>query len=39
MRARHVLRWALCFFCNGNGCRECGNTGEVMTHEDRAGLV
>ncbi len=21
--------WALCNLCNGNGCSQCGNTGEV----------
>ncbi len=21
--------WALCRLCNGNGCRECNQTGEV----------
>lgn len=35
MRARTLRRWALCFFCNGNGCRQCNYQGEHANEYDR----
>ena len=26
-----IQHWAYCSICNGNGCRDCGGTGEVVT--------
>ncbi len=33
-RRLHRLRWALCQFCNGNGCRWCDERGEFPTEDD-----
>lgn len=30
------LRWALCQFCNGNGCRQCGWLGETHIYDETA---
>jgi hypothetical protein len=29
-----IQHWAYCDHCKGDGCRWCGNTGEVITYCD-----
>lgn len=35
MRTHQLTRWALCWFCNGGGCRQCNNQGEHANEYDR----